>query len=927
MDNTRKMGEKGQSWWQRHRPSTRRLIQLYSALLHNAYLKGFITGDIYKGNGKYICAPGFNCYSCPAAAAACPLGSIQNALGSADHRAGWYVLGIILLYGVILGRTICGWLCPLGLIQELLNKVPTLKLKKNAVTRALTWLKYVLLAVFVIAIPLWYSLAHGIPLPGFCKYICPAGTFEGAMGLLSNPVNAPKFSMLGVLFTRKFIIMLGIGLLCVFCYRAFCRFICPLGAIYGLFNRFNIIGVKVDENRCNHCGACVRGCGMDVRHVGDHECINCGKCMASCNQGAISIKAGKITLKAPEKGCAGDGPDAPNKRKQMARILWTIALLALCFALLWFNVLDPAAEKGVVTSKKSGTTVTTATQAPAATEIPAATEVPTATEVPAEAAVPAATEAPAKTEAPAVVEVSEKVNYDSDAPVGCEVGEQLPDFTVTCYDGSTFHLKEQRGKVTFINFWATHCTPCIQELPHFDALYRAHEDDIAMIAIHSYFVTKDPEEFLADKGYAISFAHDSDNSLMDMVKGTGTLPQTVVLNRKGEVIYNKVGSVTPELLEALYEEAAGPTATEVPAETAVPAEAKVPAETEAPAVVEVFEKVSYDSDAPVGCEVGEQLPDFTVPCYDGSTFHLKEQRGKVTFINFWATHCTPCIQELPHFDALYRAHEDDIAMIAIHSYFVTKDPEEFLADKGYVLSFAHDSDNSLMDMVKGTGTLPQTVVLNRKGEVIYNKVGSVTPELLEALYEEAAGPTGTELPAEAAVPTVTKLPTETETFAETEAPAVVEVSEEVSYDSDAPVGCEVGEQLPDFTVTCYDGSTFHLKDQRGKVTFINFWATHCTPCIQELPHFDALYRAHEDDIAMIAIHSYFVTKDPEEFLADKGYVLSFAHDSDNSLMDMVKGTGTLPQTVVLNRKGEVIYNKVGSVTPELLEALYEEAAK
>ena len=78
---------------------------------------------------------------------------------------------------------------------------------------------------------------------------------------------------------------------------------------------------------------------------------------------------------------------------------------------------------------------------------------------------------------------------------------------------------------------------------------------------------------------------------------------------------------------------------------------------------------------------------------------------------------------------------------------------------------------------------------------------------------------------------------------------------------------------------------------------------------------------------MIAIHSYFVTKDPEEFLADKGYVLSFAHDSDNSLMDMVKGTGTLPQTVVLNRKGEVIYNKVGSVTPELLEALYEEAAK
>ena len=143
------------SWWQAHRPTTRRLVQLYSALLHNAYVKGFIDGKIYTGNAKYACVPGFNCYSCPGAVGSCPLGSIQNALASAGHRAGWYVLGIILLFGVILGRTICGWLCPLGLIQELLHRIPTPKLKKNRVTRALSWLKYVILAVFVVAIPLW----------------------------------------------------------------------------------------------------------------------------------------------------------------------------------------------------------------------------------------------------------------------------------------------------------------------------------------------------------------------------------------------------------------------------------------------------------------------------------------------------------------------------------------------------------------------------------------------------------------------------------------------------------------------------------------------------------------------------------------------------------------------------------------------------
>ena len=552
------------SWWQMHKPTTRRLIQLYSALLHNAHLKGFISGQIYQGKAKYACVPGFNCYSCPSAAGACPLGAIQNALASTGHSAGWYVLGIILLFGVVLGRTICGWLCPLGLIQELLNKIPTPKLRKNRVTRALSWLKYVLLAVFVIALPLWYGLRYDLPLPGFCKYICPAGTFEGAMGLLSNtmPANTGYFSMLGILFTRKFVIMLVIGLTCIFCYRAFCRFICPLGAIYGLFNRFNIIGVKVDQSRCNHCGRCVQGCGMDVRRVGDHECINCGKCMNACNQGAISIKAGKITLKAPAKGCADDGPDAADKRKRRGRILWGIALAVLCFALLWFNVLDPAVKKEPMPKKQPAATVEPAPGlVPATTEAPEATDAPEATNAPEAAEVPMATDAPEVTDAPS--EATEEpapaqaaVGYDSDAPLGREVGQQLPDFTLPCYGGSEFHLADQRGKIVFINLWATSCTPCKHELPYFSDLYVAHEGDIAMLVIHSSMVMDDPEAYLADKGYAMPFAtDDDDDTVAEIVGSTGTFPQTIVLNRRGEVVYNKVGSITPEMLAALYDEA------------------------------------------------------------------------------------------------------------------------------------------------------------------------------------------------------------------------------------------------------------------------------------------------------------------------------------------------------------------------------------
>ena len=76
-------------------------------------------------------------------------------------------------------------------------------------------------------------------------------------------------------------------------------------------------------------------------------------------------------------------------------------------------------------------------------------------------------------------------------------------------------------------------------------------------------------------------------------------------------------------------------------------------------------------------------------------------------------------------------------MIAVHSKLVTEDPVKFIADKGLAMPFATDTDNTVMNIVGGNGTLPQTVVLNRRGEIIYNQVGSVTPEVLAALYDEA----------------------------------------------------------------------------------------------------------------------------------------------------------------------------------------------
>ena len=134
---------------------TRKLIQLYAAVLYNCYARGFIKGDIYTGKTKLLCAPGLNCYSCPGAVAACPLGALQNAVAASQSRAPAYMLGILLLYGLLLGRTVCGWLCPMGFIQELLHKLPTPKIEKGRLTRALSYLKYGLLFALVFLVPYW----------------------------------------------------------------------------------------------------------------------------------------------------------------------------------------------------------------------------------------------------------------------------------------------------------------------------------------------------------------------------------------------------------------------------------------------------------------------------------------------------------------------------------------------------------------------------------------------------------------------------------------------------------------------------------------------------------------------------------------------------------------------------------------------------
>lgn len=263
-------------------------IQLLATLLTNPFLPNFLQGKIYRGKLKSVCVPGLNCYSCPGAAGSCPIGSLQAVIGSSKFKFSYYVVGLLILFGTLLGRAVCGFLCPFGWFQELLHKIPVRKFSTKPL-HILTWLKYIILVVFVLVLPVTVVNEVGMGDPFFCKYICPAGILEGGIPL-SIADEAIRAS-LGWLFTWKSCILLGIIVLSMFFYRPFCKWLCPLGAFYALFNRVSGYRLHVDHDKCTSCGACSRVCKMDVdvfRTPNHPECIRCGECMDACPHHAIS---------------------------------------------------------------------------------------------------------------------------------------------------------------------------------------------------------------------------------------------------------------------------------------------------------------------------------------------------------------------------------------------------------------------------------------------------------------------------------------------------------------------------------------------------------------------------------------------------------------------------------------------------------------
>ena len=261
--------------------SIRRICQVFFTALTNSYWVALGSRAIYQGSLKGFCVPVLNCYACPLAVSACPIGTLQHFVAHGAYHISLYTIGILGITGAAVGRMACGWVCPFGLLQDLLFKIRSRKL---TLPHWLTYGKYVALGLLVFLVPLLTREAW------YCK-LCPAGGIEGAIPMLI--LDPSLREILGPMFALKTLVVVIFFATAVVIKRPFCRVACPLGAIFSFFNRASILRLSVDQDKCTKCDKCRRICPTDIRiyeNPDDADCIRCLDCIEACSFDAVSYE-------------------------------------------------------------------------------------------------------------------------------------------------------------------------------------------------------------------------------------------------------------------------------------------------------------------------------------------------------------------------------------------------------------------------------------------------------------------------------------------------------------------------------------------------------------------------------------------------------------------------------------------------------------
>ncbi|MBI5442877.1 MAG: 4Fe-4S binding protein [Deltaproteobacteria bacterium] len=263
----------------------RRLFQGGMSVGANGYLRGFFAGTLYQGPGKGICVPVLNCYACPSAFFSCPIGTIQHFM--AVHAFPLYALGYLSLIGLFVGRMSCGILCPFGFLQDLLYKVPSSKIR---IPRFARGFRFVALGGLVFVIP-W--LTH----ESWFSKLCPAGTLQGGIPWVF--LSAEIRYMVGGLFWLKIGILLFFLLLSIVARRPFCQTTCPLGALYGPFNRVSLLRLDWDRATCTRCDKCLEVCPMEIKVYEAPNTGHCIRCLDCTSCPSIRVTTALAPARSP----------------------------------------------------------------------------------------------------------------------------------------------------------------------------------------------------------------------------------------------------------------------------------------------------------------------------------------------------------------------------------------------------------------------------------------------------------------------------------------------------------------------------------------------------------------------------------------------------------------------------------------------------
>jgi ferredoxin-type protein NapH len=292
-------------------------VQIASLVLTNSWF----TREVTKG----LPCLALNCYACPLAVTACPIGSIQYFVGI--RQIPLYVLGVVGLAGALGGRFACGWLCPFGWLQEQIYRLPVRKWAPKPRTRARWWV--LVLVSLPYAAGVWaiqrYTAPATLPLglylvAGFVLYgllgasrrfaliglvvllpfytrepwftkLCPAGMLEA--GIPQVLIEPGLRDLVGPFYWLKLAILVLFLAWMAVTRRPFCRWICPLGTLWSPFNRASTLQMAVNQESCTRCDRCQKVCPVDIRIYEDansQACVRCMQCVNECPVSCVRIE-------------------------------------------------------------------------------------------------------------------------------------------------------------------------------------------------------------------------------------------------------------------------------------------------------------------------------------------------------------------------------------------------------------------------------------------------------------------------------------------------------------------------------------------------------------------------------------------------------------------------------------------------------------